>query len=560
MTLAPEFALSVFGPPRFTERAGRSDREPTLTQRRLLERLALTPGEAVPLERLIDAVWDDDPPRHARAAVQNQISRIRAAWGDDVVLTASTGYTLGVTTDAQRLHELSARAEVLLEDGDARAAFDLAESLLPLWVGRPFTAIEHVEGVAAIRRGLSASCKGAENTRLAAGIALGRSAWAVAEGERLVAETPLDERRQAMLARALAIAGRRGDALAALAAARRLVRRELGIEPGPLLVDAEAEIRGGAPGRAADVSLPFTGRTQLVRTALKTLAAVGLARLTGEPGAGITRLLDELAARLTELGVRVVRADASDHVDSADGLLRDVREQLGAGDGPFGTALAEAARARPFTILVDDAHALGPAARAVLADASESPGVSAVLAGHGDDWADGDDAVIAVPPLGVADVAEILRRLGREHDGPSDAEGVHADCGGNPLVLAALLATEDRRGESLGDLARTLLVGLDRGERDLVEFAAVAGDDVAIEAGALPAMLTAAGDGRIAFRHRALRELVYRDLPPARREELHLQAAERAVAAGAPASVVARHRLAAGPLAAESPAVSARRA
>lgn len=556
MTLAPEFALSVFGAPRFTGRE-RPDREPTLTQRRLLERLALTPGEPVSIERLIDAVWEHDPPRHARAAVQNQISRIRAVWGDDVVQTASTGYALGVTTDAQRLHELSARAEVLLEDGGTRAAFDLAESLLPLWVGRPFTAIEHVDGVAAIRRGLSASCKGAENTRLAAGIALRRSAWSVAEAERLVAETPLDERRQAMLARALAIAGRRGDALAAIAAARRLVRRELGIDPGPLLVAAEAEIRGGAPGRHPGVALPFTGRTEQVRTALTSIAADGIARMTGEPGAGLSRLLDELSARLSELGVRVVRTDASDHLDSSDGLLRDVREQLGTPEGAFCDVIAEVARGRPIAVVVDDAHVLGPTARAVLADASTRAGVSVALAGHGTEWA-GDDA-IAVPPLTVDDVADILRRLGREHDGPTDAAEVHADSGGNPLALAALLSIGDRRGEGLGDLARSLMAGLDRRERDLVELAAVAGGDVAIDADPLPALLIALEDGRIGFRHRALRELVYRDIPPARREELHLLAAERAIAQGAPASVVARHHLAAGPLATEPAALAARR-
>src|SRR5262245_35946406 len=46
-------------------------------QRRVLAALALEPGRVVPVERLVDAVWDDAPPPTARRQIQNAVSALR---------------------------------------------------------------------------------------------------------------------------------------------------------------------------------------------------------------------------------------------------------------------------------------------------------------------------------------------------------------------------------------------------------------------------------------------------------------------------------------------------
>lgn len=221
------------------------------TQRRILARLALGAPAPVPVERIAEAVWERDAPRQFRQAIQNQVSRLRGAWGEGIVVTSPGGYALGCETDARHLAALARRAEELLDRGDAAAASDAAEAAIALWRGRPYTDIEHLPEIASAERGLQAALRGAEDLRLEAAIRLGRPVWAAIEAERLHAADPLDERRQALRVRALLLAGRRGEALAAANTARRRLRDELGVVPGPWLAAAEAEALGATASAAA---------------------------------------------------------------------------------------------------------------------------------------------------------------------------------------------------------------------------------------------------------------------------------------------------------------------
>ncbi|MGW4211440.1 tetratricopeptide repeat protein [Lentzea sp. NPDC004789] len=53
--------------------------------------LAATPGQPVPFDDLIDAVWGDDKPSHPRAALRNLVQRLRVT---DQVVTEPSGYRL----------------------------------------------------------------------------------------------------------------------------------------------------------------------------------------------------------------------------------------------------------------------------------------------------------------------------------------------------------------------------------------------------------------------------------------------------------------------------------
>ena len=63
-------------------------------QPKLLATLLLEMGQVVPIHRLVDALWDDDPPGTARRQVQNGVAALRrllAAHGDDPVESVGDG-------------------------------------------------------------------------------------------------------------------------------------------------------------------------------------------------------------------------------------------------------------------------------------------------------------------------------------------------------------------------------------------------------------------------------------------------------------------------------------
>src|SRR5229473_2929622 len=104
--------------------------------RALLAALLLRAGETISRERLIDTLWDDDPPESAHNAIQVYVSHLRKALGAHAIERRPTGYVLDVPreqVDLSRFEDLveSARgAEPALAAERLRAA-------LGLWRGTP---------------------------------------------------------------------------------------------------------------------------------------------------------------------------------------------------------------------------------------------------------------------------------------------------------------------------------------------------------------------------------------------------------------------------------------
>ena len=114
---------------------------------------------------------------------------------------------------------------------------------------------------------------------------------------------------------------------------------------------------------------------------------------------------------------------------------------------------------------------------------------------------------------------------------------------------------------ALRDLVRRRVALLDAGARHALEAAAVGapdltapqlgalggltGLDAAVAAGFLVERSDRHGGARLAFRHGAVQRIVYDDLPPGRRVEVHHEAATLLHGAGAPSAVVAHHAVAA---------------
>ena len=105
-------------------------------------------------------------------------------------------------------------------------------------------------------------------------LGLGQPVEAIAVATRLVELDPLDEENQALLVRAYAAAGDQAGAARQLEAAVDLLRRELGVEPGPSLRSAGRATPGSptapvAVGRAAALAQLEAGETAVRAGALE---------------------------------------------------------------------------------------------------------------------------------------------------------------------------------------------------------------------------------------------------------------------------------------------------
>src|SRR5262249_48807958 len=100
-------------------------------QRAVLGLLGLNAGRVVSTDRLIEALWGNDPPATAATALQGHVSRLRRLLGPDVILTRPPGYLL----DAAQAATDVGLFERLLEEGRHRSA-------LELWRGTPLADLD----------------------------------------------------------------------------------------------------------------------------------------------------------------------------------------------------------------------------------------------------------------------------------------------------------------------------------------------------------------------------------------------------------------------------------
>ncbi|MFF8367695.1 BTAD domain-containing putative transcriptional regulator [Streptomyces lydicus] len=240
--------FSLLGPIAVTTGSGELSLGPA-KRRSVLALLLLQPNTTVPLEQLIDSLWEDEPPEHARTVVQGHVSRLRAtlaeggaeAYGIELT-THGSAYLLRLPEeliDAHRFGELVALARPEAAPADA---VPLLREALGLWRGPALTGTVTSPPFAAAAHAL-------EERRLTAVEALGRAHGALGEHEQAAAilysaavNHPLREGLIAGLMRALFRTGRQSDALEWFHRTRRLLNEELGVDPGERLREAYEEI------------------------------------------------------------------------------------------------------------------------------------------------------------------------------------------------------------------------------------------------------------------------------------------------------------------------------
>jgi DNA-binding SARP family transcriptional activator len=201
----------------------------TRKQRAVLALLALEPNSAIPTDRLIDALWGEDPPASARA-VQTYVAGLRKGLdGTGIeVSTRGPGYSLEVeaaAVDAERFRVLVRDARKHASLGAREVAADMLRDALALWRGRPLEEFHPEPGLVDAAERLEAQRIGATEERIEADLSAGASAALVDELEALVTEHPYRERLRGQLMRALYLVGRQGDALESYRDARRARRR-----------------------------------------------------------------------------------------------------------------------------------------------------------------------------------------------------------------------------------------------------------------------------------------------------------------------------------------------
>ena len=272
----------------------------------LLARLAITPGQWVSADALLDDFWPDNPPT-ARTALQVQVGKLRRELepGTDadtatLIQTGDGTYRLGLEpslVDHVRFGALIDEARSHQLDRHVDLAIACLHQLQSSW-GRPFGALGgHPAFVAAAARldeAFAAAIDDLSSLEIEAGVA------EIPTLQQRCREHPLRERRWAHLMVALYRAGRQADALRAYALARTTLVEEVGVEPGPDLQRLERRILDHDPELsapehhvrtpAASASEALVGRDADVAAAAKLLTTHRLVTIAGPGGVGKTRL------------------------------------------------------------------------------------------------------------------------------------------------------------------------------------------------------------------------------------------------------------------------------
>ncbi|MEV8568313.1 BTAD domain-containing putative transcriptional regulator [Streptomyces sp. NPDC051322] len=290
-------------------------------QRALLAALLMRDGRTATSGELIDAIWGEEPPSQALAALRTYASRLRKILDPGVLVSESGGYAIRVRAEAVDLNQaqqLAARAEKATAAGARTEARELIAEALELWDGEP---LANVPGpYAETQRARLEEWKlQLIESRLDMDLEVGAHAEAVSELTALTAAHPLRERLRELLMLALYRSGRQAEALAVYADTHRLLADELGVDPRPELsllqqriLQADAELARPAEPAAPAAStalrpaqLPatvpdFTGRAAFVRELGDRLAAaetsvMAVSALAGIGGVGKTTLAVHVA-------------------------------------------------------------------------------------------------------------------------------------------------------------------------------------------------------------------------------------------------------------------------
>ena len=217
---------------------------------RLLLSLLLRDGRPVRATTLYDELWPEARPANEGNALQVLVSYLRRLFQEEPELHIEHSfgsYRLHVPdavvdqrcfrTAVQRLDDLP----------DAHGRLRAAGAALAMWRGTPFAEVADEPQARATVMQLEQLRITAVEHRARALLELGRAGSVADDLEAHVLAHPFREHLLALRVLALYRSGRQVEALAALAGARRALREELGLDPGPELRGLEIAVLEQAP-------------------------------------------------------------------------------------------------------------------------------------------------------------------------------------------------------------------------------------------------------------------------------------------------------------------------
>jgi DNA-binding SARP family transcriptional activator/WD40 repeat protein len=331
-------------------------------QRALLVLLLLHRNEPVSSDRLIDELWGETPPPTAAKVLQNNVRTLRRAVGDPEgrrLRTHGHAYALSVgdgELDVDRFEQLVRDGGDALADGRPSDAADRLREALALWRGPALADVGYETFAQPEIARLEQARTDALERRIDADLALGRHGDVVAELDALVVQHPLREHLRAQRMLALYRSGRQAEALEAFRDARRMLIEEVGVEPGAdlralheaiLRQDVALDLPPAALPRELDAAeLPaIVGRDRELawlraRWEDARQGAGEVVAVTGDAGAGKTRLAAELATQVHREGAVVLHVGATATADAVAAALASARDAT-----------------RPTLVVVDDVDA-----------------------------------------------------------------------------------------------------------------------------------------------------------------------------------------------------------
>ncbi|MBO3747450.1 AsnC family transcriptional regulator [Streptosporangiaceae bacterium NEAU-GS5] len=224
---------------------------PGLRRSAVLAALALLQGDSVSVDRLVDVVWGDRPPRTASDTVRNHLSYLRRILPEGAAVVARpAGYALelsGGGVDVQVAEDLIGQA---IRSTDVRQREDRLRTAIALWQGPPLGDLTDMVWFDSHAQRLRRLLLQARRLLIDARLELGEHRYLVSELEELTREHPLDEQLHGWLMTALYRSGRQADALEAYHRLRITLDEQLGVLPDIALRDLETAILRQDPALA----------------------------------------------------------------------------------------------------------------------------------------------------------------------------------------------------------------------------------------------------------------------------------------------------------------------
>jgi predicted ATPase/DNA-binding SARP family transcriptional activator len=460
----------------------------------LLACLLVAGGDIVSRDRLIDALWGEQPPAAAVNALQVHVHGLRRRLGPERIELDGPGYRLRLAPgelDLERLELLVARGRAELSRGEPAAAESSLREALGLWRGQAYEDVRYDAFAQAEVARLEELRLAALEDRIEADLALGRHRDLVAELEALVAEHRSRERLCGQLMLALYRSDRQADALEVFRQVRDALREQLGLEPGPALHELQRAILEQDPALAVEPAelrarrhlpapaTPLVGRqADLAELAALLRGGSRLVTLTGAGGIGKTRLALQTGHDLADgFADGVYFADLS-HLTSEDLVPAAIAGVLGLAtqrDEPPVAALHAFLAGRRTLLLLDNFEVVDAAAPLVSELLREAPGLVVLATSRAPLRLSGEHQH-RVGPLPLPDavrlfsararaVAPSFRRPGEEAD-----EVTHLcrrlDCLPLAIELAAARTRDYAPAELLASVSGSLELAVE-GARDL---------------------------------------------------------------------------------------------